>query len=47
LLQLSVFGAIAIVFAVQGVDMGIYTSEGSTVAMSAGWLVLAMVDVSD
>lgn len=43
--QISVFGAIAIVFAVGGVDAGIYAPFGALNAMSAGWLILAIVDV--
>jgi len=43
--QISVFGAIAIVFAVIGVNQGIFTSEASLDAMSAGWLLLAIVDI--
>lgn len=43
--QISVFGAIAIVFAVNGVNMGIYTSSASLDAMAAGWLILAIVDI--
>lgn len=44
--QISVFGAVALVFAVGGVDRGIYTpGVGSLNAMSAGWLILAIVDL--
>ena len=44
--QIAVFGAVAIVFAVQGVNQGIFVSNaGSLNAMSAGWLVLAFVDI--
>jgi len=43
--QISVFGAVAIVFAVIGVNQGIFTSEPSLDAMSAGWLLLAIVDI--
>lgn len=44
-LQISVFGAVAIVFAVGGVDAGIYSPFGSLNAMAAGWLILAIVDI--
>jgi len=45
-LQISVFGAVAIVFAVQGTNVGLFaTGIGSLQAMGAGWLVLAMVDI--
>lgn len=44
-LQISVFGAVAIVFAVGGVDAGIYSPFGSMNAMAAGWLILAIVDI--
>ncbi|KAG7099761.1 hypothetical protein E1B28_001574 [Marasmius oreades] len=44
-LQISVFGAIAVVFAVQGVQAGIYSSLGALEAMSVGWLILSMVDI--
>ncbi|KAJ7292239.1 hypothetical protein C8J57DRAFT_1274891 [Mycena rebaudengoi] len=44
-LQLSIFGAIAIVFAVNGVQVGIFSATAAPVAMSVGWLILAMVDI--
>ncbi|KAF9270751.1 hypothetical protein L218DRAFT_1013796 [Marasmius fiardii PR-910] len=44
-LQISVFGAVALVFAVQGVQAGIYTGIGAREAMSVGWLILSMVDI--
>ncbi|KAJ8084628.1 Transmembrane osmosensor [Marasmius tenuissimus] len=44
-LQICVFGAIAIVFAVQGVQDGIYSGQGAREAMSVGWLILSMVDI--
>lgn len=44
-LQISVFGAVAIVFAVQGVNIGIFTSRPALDAMAAGWLILAIVDI--
>ncbi|KAF5392534.1 hypothetical protein D9757_002312 [Collybiopsis confluens] len=43
--QISIFGAVAIVFAVQGVQLGIFSGVGSRDAMSVGWLILAMVDI--
>lgn len=43
--QISVFGAIAIVFAVTGVNEGIFSGEAALDAMAAGWLILAIVDV--
>jgi SHO1 osmosensor len=43
--QISVFGAIAVVFAVNGVHQGIFTNIPSLNAMSAGWLILSMVDI--
>jgi SHO1 osmosensor len=43
--QISVFGAITIVFAVIGVDQGIFTGLPSLEAMAAGWLVLSIVDI--
>ncbi|KAJ7665098.1 hypothetical protein DFH06DRAFT_1186626 [Mycena polygramma] len=43
--QISTFGAIAIVFAVIGVQQGIFTGLGALDAMAAGWLILAMVDI--
>ncbi|KAJ7606890.1 hypothetical protein FB45DRAFT_1068285 [Roridomyces roridus] len=43
--QISTFGAVAIVFAVIGVQRGIFSGIGSLDAMAAGWLILAMVDI--
>jgi SHO1 osmosensor len=43
--QVSTFGAIAIVFAVIGVDKTIFTGEPSLDAVAAGWLILAVVDI--
>ncbi|THH33396.1 hypothetical protein EUX98_g786 [Antrodiella citrinella] len=43
--QISVFGAVAIVFAVIGVNQGIFSGNGALDAMAAGWLILAMVDI--
>jgi SHO1 osmosensor len=44
-LQISVFGAIAIVFTVDGVSTGIFAGVASLNAMGAGWLVLSIVDI--
>jgi len=45
-LQISVFGAVAIVFAVQGANAGLFANgAGALQAMGAGWLVLSMVDI--
>ncbi|KAF8143764.1 hypothetical protein K438DRAFT_1875407 [Mycena galopus ATCC 62051] len=44
-LQLATFGAIATVFAVQGTDLGVFSSEDSLRPMGAGYLVLAIVDI--
>ncbi|EIN13851.1 hypothetical protein PUNSTDRAFT_110019 [Punctularia strigosozonata HHB-11173 SS5] len=43
--QISVFGAIAVVFAVTGVEEGIFSSAAALDAMGAGWLILAIVDI--
>ncbi|KAI0639838.1 hypothetical protein C8Q77DRAFT_1083122 [Trametes polyzona] len=43
--QIATFGSIAIVFAVIGVNQGIFSSAASLDAMAAGWLILAMVDI--
>lgn len=43
--QISVFGSIAIVFAVIGVNQGIFKNRTSLDAMAAGWLILAMIDI--
>jgi len=43
--QISIFGSIAIVFAVMGVNQGIFSRAPALNAMSAGWLILAMVDI--
>jgi SHO1 osmosensor len=44
-LQIAVFGAIAIVFTVDGVSTGIFSGVDSLNAMGAGWLVLSIVDI--
>lgn len=45
-LQIAVFGGVATIYAVQGVNAGIFApNEPSMNAMSAGWLVLAFVDI--
>ncbi|KAJ3575246.1 hypothetical protein NP233_g1230 [Leucocoprinus birnbaumii] len=41
--QISVFGAVAIVFSVNGVEFN--APGAATKAMSAGWLILAMVNI--
>jgi SHO1 osmosensor len=43
--QISVFGAIAIVFAAEGVTQGLFVSTASLNAMGVGWLLLAVVDI--
>lgn len=43
--QISVFGAVAVVFAVIGVNQGIFSGFASLDAMAAGWLILAIVDI--
>ncbi|KAH7923895.1 hypothetical protein BV22DRAFT_1105812 [Leucogyrophana mollusca] len=43
--QISVFGAIAIVFAVLGVNESIFSGRAALDAMAAGWLILAIVDI--
>lgn len=44
-LQISVFTAIALVFAVIGVNQGLFSGNGALVAMAVGWLVLAVVNI--
>lgn len=43
--QISVFLAIATIFAVLGTNSGIFNSESFRAAIGAGWLLLAIVDV--
>ena len=43
--QIATFGAVAIVFAVIGVNQGIFSGRASLDAMAAGWLILAVVDI--
>ncbi|KIY52640.1 hypothetical protein FISHEDRAFT_34889 [Fistulina hepatica ATCC 64428] len=43
--QVSIFGSIAIVFAVVSVNESIYTGRGALQAMAAGYLILAIVDI--
>ncbi|KZT08524.1 uncharacterized protein LAESUDRAFT_735724 [Laetiporus sulphureus 93-53] len=43
--QISVFGAVAIVFSVFGVNQGIFSGHASLDSMAAGWLILAVVDI--
>ena len=43
--QISVFGAVAIVFAVEGVNQSIFSDHASLDATAAEWLILAIVDI--
>ncbi|KAI0778621.1 hypothetical protein BD413DRAFT_490013 [Trametes elegans] len=43
--QIATFGSIAIVFAVIGVNQGIFSGNAALDAMAAGWLILSMVDI--
>lgn len=43
--QISVFGAIAIVFAVIGVNQSIFNNFPALDAVAAGWLILAVVNI--
>ncbi|KAI0330624.1 hypothetical protein GY45DRAFT_1250515 [Cubamyces sp. BRFM 1775] len=43
--QIATFGAVAIVFAVNGVNQGIFSGFASLDAMAAGWLILSMVNI--
>jgi len=43
--QISVFGAVAIVFAVISVNESIFSGRPALDAMAAGWLILAIVDI--
>ncbi|CAE6529666.1 unnamed protein product [Rhizoctonia solani] len=44
-LQISVFGAVAIVFSVNGANAGIYSRAAAPQAMGAGWLILSFVNI--
>jgi len=44
-IQISVFLAIATIFAVLGTNSGIFNSESFRAAIGAGWLLLAIVDI--
>lgn len=44
-IQISVFGAVAIVFAVISVNDSIFSGRPALDAMAAGWLILAIVDI--
>ncbi|KAJ7106536.1 hypothetical protein C8R44DRAFT_324943 [Mycena epipterygia] len=44
-LQLAAFGSIAIVFAVQGVQEGIFSALPSLVVMSIAYLIFALIDI--
>lgn len=43
--QISIFGAVTIVFAVDGVTQGIFAPDSALNAMGAGWLILSLVDI--
>ncbi|KAG9222419.1 hypothetical protein CCMSSC00406_0002754 [Pleurotus cornucopiae] len=43
--QISIFGSLAIGFAVTGATAGLFANAGSLNAMGAGWLILSMVDI--
>lgn len=43
--QISVFLAITVVFAVFGVNSGIFAESSYQLAIGAGWILLAMVDI--
>lgn len=43
--QISVFGAVAIVFAVIGVNQSIFSNAPALDAVAAGWLILSMVNI--
>jgi SHO1 osmosensor len=43
--QIATFGAVAIVFSVNGVNQGIFSGSASLDAMGAGWFILACVNI--
>lgn len=43
--QISVFGAIAVVFSVIGVNQSIFSNLAALDAMAAGWLILSVVNI--
>ena len=43
--QISIFAALATVFAVLGVDQNIYASSAAQKAIGAGWLITAIIDL--
>ncbi|KAK7686738.1 hypothetical protein QCA50_010338 [Cerrena zonata] len=43
--QISIFGAISVVFSVFGVNQGIFSHNSALDAMAAGWLILAIVNI--
>ena len=43
--QISIFSGLATVFAVLGVDNNIYSSSPAQIAVGAGWLVTAIIDL--
>ncbi|KAK7022468.1 SH3-domain-containing membrane protein [Favolaschia claudopus] len=44
-LQICLFSCMASIFAVFGVDMGIFAAQPARSAMAAGWLILAVIDL--
>lgn len=44
-LTIAVFGAVAIVFSVEGINTGIYAGIGSLNAVAAGWFILTIVNI--
>ncbi|TFK26697.1 hypothetical protein FA15DRAFT_667176 [Coprinopsis marcescibilis] len=44
-LTISVFGAIAIVYSIEGVNFGIYSPPSAANAVAAGWFILAIVNI--
>ena len=44
--QISIFAALATAFAVLGVDQNIYSHNAAQQATGAGWLILAIIDLS-
>ncbi|KDQ15708.1 hypothetical protein BOTBODRAFT_173783 [Botryobasidium botryosum FD-172 SS1] len=43
--QISIFAAVALVFAVEGVNAGIFNTHPALQLMAVGWLLLAVVDI--
>jgi SHO1 osmosensor len=44
-MQISVFGGVALVFAVEGTNTGIFAVDSRLIAMGAGWFILTIVDI--